>query len=164
VLEAEALDDPHAAAVAYLEGRAHEMQARWTDAAAAYARALALEPDLAAARRGRAQSLTAAGRREAALAALIEAAPGDDGPPPADLTGAWSRLCRDEPSAEAMRACVLAGRSERAERLLLAAAAARVPFVVLAPHDALLQPLRRGPAMRALVARLQQPPPRSAQP
>lgn len=164
VLEAGALGDPHAAAVAYLEGRAHEMRARWTDAAAAYARALALEPDLAAARRGRAQSLTAAGQREAALAALIEAAPGADGALPGDLAGAWSRLCGNDPSAEAVRACVLAGRSERAERLLLAAVAARAPFVVFAPHDALLQPLRRGPAMRALVARLQQPPPLPAQP
>lgn len=118
-------------------------------------RALALEPDLTAARRGRAQSLTAAGQREAALAALIEVAPFDDAAPPADLSAAWSRLCRDDPSAETVRACVLAGRSERAERLLVAAVGARAPFVVFAPHDALLQPLRRGPAMRALVTRLQ---------
>ena len=54
-------------------------------------------------------------------------------------------------------ACLRAGRpSERAERLLAEAVAGRRPFVVLAPYEALLQPLRQGPAMRALAVRLQQ--------
>jgi hypothetical protein len=54
---------------------------------------------------------------------------------------------------------VLGGDVERGERLLAAAVAGRSPFVVLAPHEALLQPLRQGLVMRALVVRLQQLPP-----
>jgi tetratricopeptide (TPR) repeat protein len=160
ILETATLDDPYSAAAAFLEGRTHEMQARWDEAVAAYGRALALEPGLASARRGRAECLTAAGNGRQALAAL-----GVVASDPADVLGdplrpAWRRLCVDgEVSAETVRACVLGGDVERGERLLAAAVAGRSPFVVLAPHEALLQPLRQGLVMRALVVRLQQLPP-----
>jgi DNA-binding winged helix-turn-helix (wHTH) protein len=159
VLEAATLDDPHSTAAAYLEGRAHQMRARWADAVAAYSRALELEPDLELARRGSAECLTAEGRRERALAVLGVVDPGPD-PPEHRLRAAWSRLCRDgRITGEALRACVLGGDPARAERLLAEAVALRSPFVVLTPHEALLQPLRQGAVMRGLIARLQQHPP-----
>jgi hypothetical protein len=59
---------------------------------------------------------------------------------------------------------VLGGDVERGDQLLAAAVAGRSPFVVLTPHDALLQPLRQGRAMHALRERLQQPLPLQLQP
>ena len=138
VLEAATLDNPHCAAAAYLEGRTHQMRGRWVEAVADYSRALELEPELAPARLGSAECLSASGRRGPALAT-------------------WRRLCvSGSATAGALHACVLGGQAERAERLLAEAVAGRRPFVVLAPYEALLQPLRQGPAMRALAVRLQQ--------
>jgi tetratricopeptide (TPR) repeat protein len=155
VLHRGVLLDPNAPALAYLEGRAREMRARWTEASAAYARALVLEPDLAAARRDNAESLAAAGRHVSALRLLAAAEPeaGRRAGGPAD---AWRRLCSDgATSLETVHACLLGGERARAEQVLAAATESRAPSVVLAPHDALLRPLRRGPAMRELAARLQ---------
>jgi DNA-binding winged helix-turn-helix (wHTH) protein/tetratricopeptide (TPR) repeat protein len=153
ILHAAVLVDPNAPAPAYLEGRAHEMQARWTEAASAYARALALEPDLVAAGRGSAESLAAAGQHDTAFAAL--ALRPEAGRARLSLGQAWRELCREgTPSLDAVHACLLGGERERAEQLLAAAVDARAPWVVLAPHDALLQPLRGGPAMERLAAQL----------
>ncbi len=156
VLEAASLDDPHSAASSYLEARAHQMGARWAEAIESYTRAVELAPDLLPARRGRAESLSASGRKRRALTALGVVVPGSDAPD-GHLAAAWKGLCRDgRATAATVRACVLGGDIERAEFLLAEAVTARRPFVVLAPHESLLQPLRQGPAMRALLARLQQ--------
>ena len=157
MLEAATLDDPHSTAAAYLEGRTHQMRARWAEAVADYSRALELEPDLAAARRGSAECLSASGRRDR-RSRPWRVAPDSDAPDD-HLRATWRRLCLSgRATAGTVRACVLGGEAERAERLLAEAVAGRSPFVVLAPHEALLQPLRQAPAMRALLVRLQQHP------
>ncbi len=156
LLEGAPVDDPHSSAALYLAGRAHEMDGRWGAGAAAYARALALEPGLAAARRGRAECLSAQRHETEALVALGN---GDarEGASPADaLRAAWRRLCRaDAPGGEAVRACVLGGETDRAARALAAAVEGRWPFVVFVPRDAMLQPLRDRPAFRAILDRLE---------
>ena len=158
LLEDAPVDDPHSSAALFLAGRAHEMDGRWEKGAAAYARALALEPGLAGARRGRAECLAAERRETEALVALGN---GDarEGAAPADaLRAAWRRLCRaDAPGGEAVRACVLGGETDRAARALAAAVEGRWPFVVFVPRDAMLQSLRDRPAFRAILDHLDPP-------
>jgi DNA-binding winged helix-turn-helix (wHTH) protein/tetratricopeptide (TPR) repeat protein len=150
------IDDPHSTAALFLAGRAYEMDGRWASGAAAYARALVLEPGLAPARRGRAECL-AAGRRETeALVALGNGSAREDASPTDTLREAWRRLCRSEDgSGEGLRACLLGGETERAARELATAVDARRPFVVFVPQDAILEPLRERAAFRAILERLE---------
>ena len=62
--------DPHATGAFYLEGRSLQMEADWTGAAAAYRKALDLEPALVLARRRLAECLAADHREAEALATL----------------------------------------------------------------------------------------------
>lgn len=156
LLAAAPLDDPHSAAALFLAGRAHEMDGRWGPGAAAYARALALEPALAAARRGRAECLAAARRETEALVALGNGHEREGATPGDALRAAWRWRCRsDAPSGETVRACVLGGESDRAARVLAVAVEGRWPFVVFVPRDVMLHPLRDRPAFRAILDRLE---------
>lgn len=148
-------DDLHSAAALFLTGRAHEMDGRWGNGAAAYARALAVEPGLAAARRGRAECLAAGQREPEALVALGDGDARESVSPSDALRAAWRRRCRSDAAAgESLRACVLGGETDRAARALAAAVEGRSPFVVFVPRDAMLQSLRDRPAFRAILERL----------
>jgi DNA-binding winged helix-turn-helix (wHTH) protein/tetratricopeptide (TPR) repeat protein len=149
------VDDPHSTAALFMAGRAREMEGRWAEGAAAYARALALEPSLAAARRGRAVCLAAERRDTEALVALGNGSARGGGAAVDLLRAAWSRLCRsEEPPDERLRACLLGGETERAADLLAAAVEGRSPFAIFVPREALLRPLSGRPAYRSLLERL----------
>ena len=148
-------NDPHSAATLFLTGRLHEMDGRWKEGAAAYARALALEPGLAAARRGTAECLAAARLDTEALVALGDGDARGGAGPAGTLHAAWGRLCRFGPLAgDTIRACLLGGDTERAARVLAVAVEGRWPSVIFVPREALLRPLHDRPAYRAILDRL----------
>lgn len=123
-------EDPYAAPVPYLEGRAHYLAGRPRAALEAYARALRLDPYLALARLGEAHAHAVLGQGAAALEALLqerrlagasartlsalERAHSAGG-----LRGLWGLVC-DDPEARggdpvrAAAACARAGRREQA--------------------------------------------------
>jgi DNA-binding winged helix-turn-helix (wHTH) protein/tetratricopeptide (TPR) repeat protein len=119
-------DAPHSALLALLEGRSLRMAGQWTEAARAYERALALEPDAVGARLERDESLAAARR----LA----------GAPPEE---AWRAACaRGGPTpVETVRACLLAGDEARARDALAAAVAGRWPGALFLPAEAAFRAL-----------------------
>jgi DNA-binding winged helix-turn-helix (wHTH) protein/tetratricopeptide (TPR) repeat protein len=152
---------PEWAGILLLQGRAQQAKGRWNEAIAAYDQALALEPGLAAARRGRAECLTAAGRVSEALVALRgeeSKAPMPPGPgaPTSDapeLTRVWRRLCQTAQATprERARACLLGADPDGALEALRTAVESRSPFVVFVPKDPAFAPLAKYPGFAGLL-------------
>lgn len=149
--------DPEWAGILLLRGRAQQAKGRWNEALVAYERALALEPSLASARRGRAECLTAAGRVSEALTALRR----EESPPPLppgpgapasdarELLRVWRRLCQTaQPTPrERARACLLGADPDKALDALRTGAESRSPFVVFVSKDPVFAPLATQPGL-----------------
>ncbi len=154
--------EPEWAGFLLLEGRAQQGRARWSEALAAYERALALEPDLPSARLGRAECLGAAGRTPEALLALRGLTPRvpDDLRPPVgigtapELARAWRGRCHlaSLTPRERARACLLGGDAEAARIALHAGLTGRWPFVVFVPRDPAFAALEGRPDPAAAVS------------
>ena len=136
--------DPHATGAFYLEGRSLQMEADWSGAAAAYRKALDLEPALVLARRRLAECLAADHREAEALAALDARASRPGEAPEATLRTLWRRACfsREQGLEERLRACVLCGERGAATAALAAGVKDGLPFLAFVPHEPLLAPLR----------------------
>ena len=149
--------EPEWAGILLLRGRAQQAKGRWNEALVAYERALALEPSLASARRGRAECLTAAGRvsrgaHRPPQGRVSTASPSGARAPASDareLLRVWRRLCQTaQPTPrERARACLLGADPDKALDALRTGAESRSPFVVFVSKDPVFAPLATQPGL-----------------
>jgi DNA-binding winged helix-turn-helix (wHTH) protein/tetratricopeptide (TPR) repeat protein len=158
VLRTAADQDPYAAPVPYLVGRAHYLAGRPDAALEAYAQALQLDPYLAQVYLAQAHCHSALGRGRAALDALLQErrlSGAEAGTLAAlerahalgGLRGLWGRVCDDPASRDldpvrTAAACARAGRREPALEWVRRGIAERATAVLAIAVDPAFDPLR----------------------
>jgi DNA-binding winged helix-turn-helix (wHTH) protein/tetratricopeptide (TPR) repeat protein len=156
VLRTAADQDPYAAPIPFLEGRAHYLAGRPEAALEAYAQALQLDPYLAPAYLAQAHCQSALGHGRAALDALLQERrlSGADARTLASLErahalgglrGLWERVCRDSAPADPARtaaACARARQRGPALECVRRGIAERATAVLAIAVDPAFDPLR----------------------
>jgi tetratricopeptide (TPR) repeat protein len=167
VLRTAAEQDPYAAPIPYLVGRAHYLAGRPEAALEAHAEALQLDPYLAQAYLAQAHCHSALGRDAAAVEALLQerrlAGAGaatlaalERAHARGGLRGLWGRVCDDSASRDAdpartAAACARAGRRDQALEWVRRALAERATGVLAIAAEPAFEPLRGEELARLLV-------------